>query len=69
MFRVLSKPCPNCGSTPGLHVYAENMIAYLQLKFQVKCEGCGACTHIHEDEGDAIHEFYVEMDTRPEIFK
>ena len=61
MWRVLDKPCPNCGSSAGLHVYQVNMGTYIQLKFRVICEGCGASTHFHENEGDAITEFYIDF--------
>lgn len=63
MWRVLDKPCPICGSSAVLHVDYENMGMYLQKKFYVTCEGCGASTHIYEDDEDAVREFYS---TKPE---
>ena len=65
MRMTLKRPCPVCGGTPELHCNAENRIYYLQYRFFVMCPNCGSQTCTHDDDDDALDEFYVDMDIRP----
>ena len=58
MRRKLKKPCPECGGTPWVIRFCENRLDYMQYVSCVYCPDCGAKTHMHESEDDAINEFY-----------
>ena len=68
MQKALEKPCPNCGGKVYVYRYCDQYNEkgqYFQNVYCIQCKNCGQASHTHDNEDDALHEFYVDMDVTP----
>ena len=57
-----NRTCPYCGGVPYLYREAESHDIYVQFKYLIRCPECGCTTGWHDDEYDAIDDFYGIFD-------
>ena len=68
MQKALERPCPNCGGQVYVYKYLDQYDEkgrYFPYVVCVQCQNCGQASHTHDNEDDALHEFYVDMDVTP----
>jgi len=66
MQRNADRSCPYCGGTPILYkqpmVVPNPICTWMTYDYLVRCPVCGACSHYHDNEDDALNEFYAIED-------
>lgn len=60
--QIENKACPFCGNAPYLYkeVKSKDFVGDWKVEFEyiVRCPVCGATSHWHDSEDDAMAEFY-----------